>query len=58
MQNAFELSSAPTRIEIMSTEYSPHEQRMSGDINRELTITYGGTRTFDANGRPFDNDND
>ncbi len=58
MQSAFQLSSAPTRIELMSTEYSTHDQRMSGAINKELTMTFGGTRTYDFQGRPWDNDND
>ena len=58
MQSAFELSSSPTRIDVLFSDYSEFNQRMEGEINKELTITYSGTQTFTAQGKPFDSDND
>jgi hypothetical protein len=58
MLSAHELSSLPTRIQLANSEYSQHDQRLAGEVNRELTITWNATQTFDYNGRPADNDND
>ena len=58
MYSAHELSSEPIRIQVASSDYSEQDQRMSGSINKELTITYNGTRTYDYQGRPNDADSD
>ena len=58
MLSTYDLSTAPTRIELSSTNYSELNQRMDGEINRELTITYNQTQTYDHKGKVNDRDND
>lgn len=48
----------PIRMTVEPDEYSQSAQMQIGEIRHDLTMTYGGTQTFTAQGRPFDNDND
>jgi hypothetical protein len=60
MLSAKNFSIEPTKITIDGDEYSEDSQtRLKiSDFNSPLTVTFNGTRTYMANGQPFDSDND
>jgi len=58
------IATAPVRIDLPEVSYN-HEQQVSIITARAETTeygnpygTFGGTRTFDFQGNPYDNDND
>lgn len=50
------LATTPLKVTVDKPTYSHAEQKQIVSQYRPMTI--GGTRTYDAGGRPFDNDND
>ena len=54
------IATAPTVVVIQDIEKYSHETQIvaRANLKEELSATYGGTRTFDISGRPWDNDND
>ena len=58
MKSPFSFALDPIRVDVEDLEYSLQNQSRLGIGNESITITFGGTRTFDMNGRPYDNDND
>ena len=54
------LATAPTTVIVQDTDKYSHETQIvaRADNGGALSYTMGGTRTYDASGKPFDNDND
>lgn len=50
------LATAPLKVTVDKPTYSHAEQKQI--VAQYRPPTFNGTRTFDANGRPFDSDND
>lgn len=50
------LATTPLKIDVDKPIYSHAEQKQI--VSQYRPITFNGTQTFDAGGRPFDSDND
>ena len=50
------LATAPMAVTVPETQYSHATQGAA--VETTTNFTAGGTRTYDASGKPFDNDND
>jgi hypothetical protein len=58
MLNAHDLAVDSKKIHLKEAEYSSDQQTRFNVISEALSVTYNGTQTYDANGRPRDADND
>ena len=60
MITAHQLAQEATIIQITKNDYNENLQVRFGneDCATALTITFNGTQTYAANGKPFDADND
>lgn len=52
------LATSPMIIAVEPAKYNHELQISMYKPDTVLTATYGGTRTYDFTGRPYDNDND
>lgn len=52
-----QLAQAPIRIAVDTEPYDLSTQRRLG-MNHAMAVTYGGTQTFNNQGKPIDKDND
>jgi hypothetical protein len=54
------IATAPMKVEVPSSVYDHRKQSSITEPHKQLAQnrTFGGTRTYDGGGRPFDNDND
>jgi hypothetical protein len=51
------LATAPITIDVPESKYD-HAAQVSVHKNLKLAMTINGTQTYNATGKPFDNDND
>jgi len=51
------LATAPVTVVVPESKYD-HSAQVSVQKNLKLAVTFNGTQTYMANGKPFDADND
>lgn len=52
------IASEPVRIDVPHGKYDHESQVMKYEVAQYQQPTFGGTRTYLPDGKPFDNDND
>lgn len=54
------IATAPMKVEVPPSVYDHRKQSSITEPHKQMAQyrTMGGTRTYDASGRPFDNDSD